>query len=489
MSRTNPSPSIVWFRDDLRLADNPALGAAIEAGDAIIPVYIQETGPESMRALGGAARWWLHGSLEALDGELRKLGSRLILRRGEAKAELSTLVSETDAGAVFWNRRYHPDAREVDAAIKTSFERDGLTVRSFKGSLLIEPWEVETGEGSFYRVYTPFARAARQKLSAMTPMAAPDSDLPSPRRWPDGLALDELKLRPERPDWARGLRETWTQGEAAALQTLADFIDDRLGLYKTKRDFAAVDATSRLSPHLRFGEISPRTVWSALSRVADEGSGSTERQSAEKFLSEVLWREFSYHLLYHLPPLEQANVQDKFDAFPWRQSDAKLASWEAGKTGYPIVDAGMRQLWQTGWMHNRVRMVVASFLTKDLLVDWRDGEAWFWDTLVDADAANNPASWQWVSGSGADAAPYFRVFNPVLQGKKFDPEGAYVRAFVPELAELPDKYIHEPWAAPDDVLKDAGVILGDTYPERIVDHADARKRALEAYQKIKEQAA
>jgi deoxyribodipyrimidine photo-lyase len=489
MSRTLPAPTIVWFRDDLRLADNPALRAAIDAGRPVIPVFIHETGPDGLRPLGAAAKWWLYGSLEALDASLRKLGSRLVLTEGEALGVLKSLVDATGAGELVWNRRYHPYAREVDARIKAAIEADGRRARSFNGSLLIEPWEVETGSGTFYRVYSPFARAARQKFGFVAPLPAPGGAIPAPAAWPDSLSLPALGLRPTTPDWAGGLRETWAQGETAAREALSGFIDERLVLYKAKRDFAAVEATSRLSPHLRFGEVSPRTVWSALSHVADTASGATERQSAEKFLSELLWREFSHHILYHLPPLEQANVQDKFDAFPWHQSDDRLAAWEKGMTGYPIVDAGMRQLWQTGWMHNRVRMVVASFLTKDLLVDWRDGEAWFWNTLVDADPANNPASWQWVSGSGADAAPYFRVFNPVLQGRKFDPEGAYVRAFVPELAKLPAKYVHEPWTAPGEVLEDAGVILGQTYPERIVDHAAARKRALEAYQQIKDQAA
>ena len=489
MTRDTRSPTIIWFRDDLRLADNPALLAAVDAGGPVIPVFIDETGPDSLRGLGGAARWWLHGSLDALDGSLRALGSRLVMARGDALPVLRALANATGADEIVWNRRYHPDAREVDARIKSSFEADGHRVTSFNGALLVEPWEVSTGEGSFYRVYSPFARSARQALGAVRTRPAPTGRIPSPAQWPDSLSLADLKLRPTTPDWAGGLRETWTPGETAAAETLRNFIDGRVSRYKTKRDFAAVDATSRLSPHLRFGEISPRAVWTALSRVAENASGAAERQSAEKFLSELLWREFSYHLLYHLPPLEQANVQDKFDAFPWRQSDDRRAAWEAGATGYPVVDAGMRQLWQTGWMHNRIRMVVASFLTKDLLVDWRDGEAWFWDTLVDADAANNPASWQWVSGSGADAAPYFRVFNPVLQGKKFDPDGIFVRAYVPELAALPDKYLHEPWTAPADVLEEAGVRLGETYPEPIVDHAAARKRALEAYQKIKEQAA
>ncbi|WP_026318814.1 cryptochrome/photolyase family protein [Amorphus coralli] len=490
MSRTQDPPVIVWFRDDLRLADNPALAAAIDAEAPIVPVFIRETAPDALRALGGAADWWLHGSLEALSASLEKHGLRLILRAGDARTEIGALVNETGASSVFWNRRYHPAARDVDADIKASLAKNGIETKSFNGSLLIEPWEIQTGDGSYYRVYSPFARAARQKLGSVDPLPAPEGKLSAPDSWPESDKLSDWSLRPSRPDWAGGLRETWEPGEAAAREALEAFLDERLETYKSKRDFAAIDTTSRLSPRLRFGEVSPRTIWRAASHVIEDGRTSTGRtQSAEKFLSEVLWREFSYHLLYHLPPLEQENVQQKFDDFPWRTSDDPLKAWQSGRTGYPIVDAGMRQLWQTGWLHNRIRMVVASFLTKHLLIHWRDGEAWFWDTLVDADAANNPASWQWVAGSGADAAPYFRIFNPILQGKKFDPDGAYVRAWVPELAELPDSHIHEPWSAPSSVLEKAGVTLGKTYPDPIVDHSDARKRALSAYDRIKGKAA
>ncbi|MDQ0316326.1 cryptochrome/photolyase family protein [Amorphus orientalis] len=487
-SPSTRSTIIVWFRDDLRLSDNPALAEAVGTDCPVLPVFIQETRPKTLRPLGGAAKWWLHGSLKKLGRDLEKAGSRLVLLDGDPSELLPRLADEAEAQAVYWNRRYHPKACAADARLKSALKEQGLDVQSFNGSLLVEPWDVQTGEGSFYRVYSPFARAARQILDPGSPLPAPKK-INAPKHWPDGCALDDLKLRPTKPDWAGGLRETWAPGEAGARERLAAFLDERLPRYKTHRDSPADEATSALSPHLRFGEISPRTVWSACSARAEDTDDSSLRGSAEKFQSELLWREFAYHLLYHLPPLEEGNVQSKFDDFPWAKTGTALSAWKKGRTGYPIVDAGMRQLWQTGWLHNRVRMIVGSFLTKDLLIDWHVGEDWFWDTLVDADAANNPASWQWVAGSGADAAPYFRVFNPVLQSKKFDPDGTYLRTFLPELAELPDEHIHEPWKAPPDILKAAGVTLGETYPEPVVDHGSARKKALAAYEEIKGQAA
>ncbi|WP_367197456.1 deoxyribodipyrimidine photo-lyase [Amorphus sp. 3PC139-8] len=478
---------IVWFRDDLRLADNPALTAAAETGAPVIPLYMDEIGSDTRRPMGGAARWWLHGALKSLADDLHRLGGRLILRRGSSDSVVA-LAREVGAQAVFWNRRYHPSAREQDADLKSALERDGVQATDFNGALIAEPGTVTTNDGGFYKVYTPFARALHAKFPEISPLKVPKR-LAAPVAWPDSLALDDLKLRPTKPDWAGGLRETWTPGEAEADAVLDRFLDKNLTRYKPERDFAANDVTSRLSPYLRFGEISPRTVWARTDAAVATAGNDAARASAEKFQSEVLWREFAYNLLYHLPPIERENVQSSFDDFPWANDNAAIQAWQAGQTGYPIVDAGMRQLWQTGWLHNRVRMVVASFLTKDLLVDWRVGEAWFWDTLVDADPANNPASWQWVAGSGADAAPYFRIFNPVLQGKKFDPDGTYVRTFVPEIANLPDAYIHEPWRAPENALKKAGVVLGETYPKPIVDHGRARKRALAAYENIKGKAA
>lgn len=446
------SPSIVWFRDDLRVADNPALQAAIDRGGPIVAVYLLDESSPGARPLGGASRWWLHGSLSALADELAALGGRLTLRRGAASAIIPQLVADTDAGAVFWNRRYGA-MREVDAALKSSLMAQGITVASFGASLLYEPWTITSGSGDPYRVFTPFWRACRASGDPRPPLPPPASldgiDV-------DGDALDDWALLPTRPDWAAGLREAWTPGEVGARDRLERFIEHALPLYH-RRDEPGIEATSRLSPHLRFGELSPHQVWARVhSRLAPEAVANRA-----KFLSEIGWREFSYSILFHSPDLARLNVRRDFDAFPWSDPDpAVLDAWQRGRTGIPIVDAGMRQLWTTGWMHNRVRMIVASLLTKNLLIDWRIGEQWFWDTLVDADEANNPASWQWVAGSGADAAPYFRVFNPLLQAERFDPEGAYVSRWVPEIS------------TPE-------------YPPPIVDLASSRAEALAAYEVVK----
>ena len=466
-----PKPALVWLRDDLRLADNPALVAgcrdAAERKAPLVVVYALDQISEGIRPLGGAARWWLHHSLAALSQSLADKGQNLVLRHGPAEDVIPALVAETGAESLFWNRRYGGGERAVDAALKTRLKDAGLRVESFQANLLFEPWTVRTKAGDPFRVYTPFWKACRELGPPREPLDAP-SDMPPPI---DGLASDSLEdwsLLPTRPDWAAGLRDTWHPGEAGAHERLASFVASRLQRYAAERDQPAAEASSRLSPHLRFGEVSPFQLWQ---RVAPELPG-IDLADIDKFRSEIGWREFSWHLLFHQPDLATRNFQLRFDAFPWPPvDDVALSAWKQGRTGIPIIDAGMRELWQTGWMHNRVRMIVASFLVKNLLVDWRIGEAWFWDTLVDADAANNPASWQWVAGSGADAAPYFRIFNPVLQGEKFDPDGRYVRRYAPELASLPDKLLHAPWKA--------GGAPG--YPAPIVDLAATRERALAAF--------
>lgn len=471
----SPRPAIVWLRDDLRLADNPALLAgcrdATERDAALVIVYVLDQMSEDIRPLGGAARWWLHQSLAALSQSLAQAGQALVLRHGPAEEVLLALVSETDAASVFWNRRYGGGERAVDSALKARLKDAGLRVESFQANLLFEPWTVRTKAGDPFRVYTPFWKACRESGTPRAPLDAP-SRLPPAAK---GIVTDDLvnwSLLPTKPDWAAGLRDTWRPGESGAGARLDDFVTNRLRRYAAERDQPAAEASSRLSPHLRFGEISPFQLWQ---RVAPDMPG-TDVAEIDKFRSEIGWREFSWHLLFHQPDLAARNFQPRFDAFPWPPiDDDALAAWEEGRTGIPIVDAGMRELWQTGWMHNRVRMIVASFLVKNLLVDWRIGEAWFWDTLVDADAANNPASWQWVAGSGADAAPYFRIFNPVLQGEKFDPDGAYVRRFVPELAILPDRQIHAPWKS--------GVAAA--YPDPIVDLGATRERALAAFEHMR----
>ncbi|ODN69011.1 cryptochrome/photolyase family protein [Methylobrevis pamukkalensis] len=475
---------IVWFRDDLRLSDNPALSEACRDDGPVVALYILDDVSPGIRPLGGARRWWLHHSLQALAIDLQAIGIPLLLRRGPAGKVLPEVVEAVGARQVHWNRRYTAAGIAIDTALRTDLKAQGVEVESHNGSLLIEPFAVTKGDGGWFKVFTPFWKAARERIG--TPRSP--LPVPKPRQAPaldvTGDRLVDWGLLPTKPDWSGGLAKTWTPGEAGARERLETFLDDGLARYKAQRDEPAAGAVSMMSPYLAFGEISPVTLWHA---AAAAGGGRSDA-SVEKFLAELGWREFSYHLLYHFPDLGQQNFQPRFDGFSWKGDPAALAAWQKGQTGYPIVDAGMRQLWRTGWMHNRVRMVVASFLVKHLLIDWRAGEAWFWDTLVDADPANNAASWQWVAGSGADAAPYFRIFNPILQGEKFDTAGRYVRDHVPELAGLPDKWLNKPWQAPSDVRRRADVRLGKTYPEPVVDHDAARQRALAAFQEIKDQA-
>ncbi|MGQ9371835.1 cryptochrome/photolyase family protein [Azospirillum sp. A39] len=477
------SPIIVWFRNDLRVADNPALARAAALGGPVLPLFVREERAGTAWAPGAAARWWLHGSLARLDEALRRLGSPLILRRGEAGAVLDALVAETGAGTVLWNRRYDPPGTATDDAVEKALTARGLTVETFNAALLFEPREVRTRSGGPFRVFTPFWRSCLDRSAPPAPVGAP-ARLSAPAAAPAGDRLDDWALRPSAPDWAGGLRAAWTPGEAAARAALAGFLDGAAARYREDRDRPGRDATSRLSPHLAHGEIGPRQIWHAARTAA--AAQPAAAPGIEAFLREIGWREFAYHLLSEAPALADAPLDRRFAAFPWRDDAAALAAWQRGRTGYPIVDAGMRQLWQTGWMHNRVRMIAASFLVKDLLLPWQAGEAWFRDTLVDADPANNPVGWQWVAGCGADAAPFFRVFNPVLQGETHDRDGRYVRRYVPELQDMPDAWLHKPWQAPPDVLERAGVRLGSTYPRPIVDHAAARDRALLAYAAVKE---
>ncbi|MCW5735368.1 MAG: deoxyribodipyrimidine photo-lyase [Enhydrobacter sp.] len=462
--------TIVWFRNDLRLADNPALIAGLGSGRPVIPVFVLDEETPGIRPRGAASRWWLHHSVRALEASLRSLGSRLILRRGAAEQVIGDLARECDATTVYWNRAYDPGTRERDARLEQSLGARGVAAEGLKANLLFEPWEVRTASGSPYKVFTAFWRACRAIKTPAAPLPAPRK-LPAPGVWPASDDVAAWRLLPTAPDWSGGLGATWKPGEATAVTRLADFLDDALLDYRKGRDVPSKSATSRLSPHLAFGEIGPRQIWHATTSRGDSPAG-------EKFLAELGWREFAYSLLFHSDNLAQRNFRPEFDRFPWLAEDVSLDAWRRGRTGYPIVDAGMRELWTTGWMHNRVRMIAASFLTKDLLIDWRVGERWFWDTLVDADAANNPMGWQWVAGCGADAAPYFRVFNPVLQGERFDPNGDYVRRWIPELASLPADLIHRPWDADP-------AIPPDIYPAPIVDHAAARQRALEAFGKVK----
>lgn len=463
---------ILWFRRDLRLADNPALAWAVARGGPVVPVYVHDEGLED-RPLGAASRWWLDRSLRALDQDLRSRGSGLILKSGPAAGALVELAAETGASALAFNRLHDPDSPDRQAAVTEMLPDLQVSVHS--AGWLVEPGLVRTGQGAPYRVFTPFGKALWAVFDPPA-LADPPMSISAPLAWPASEDIDTWRLRPRRPDWSKGF--LGEPGEAGARRRLEDFLRSGLEAYPTARDAPGDEAgTSRLSAHLRFGEIAP---WRVAAKV--EASGSP---SAAKFLAELAWRDFAGHLLHHFPFMRAHNMRPEFNRFPWRDDPAGFEAWTQGRTGFPIVDAGMRQLWATGWMHNRVRMIVASFLVKDLLIDWRRGEAWFWDTLTDADPANNAMNWQWAAGSGVDAAPFFRVFNPSLQGERFDADGAYVRRWVPEIAALPDRWLHRPQEAPAAVLAEAGITLGRDYPAPIVDHGAARLRALDAFRRLK----
>lgn len=437
-------PVILWLRNDLRVADNPALVAAVDTGQPVIALYIFDD-PH----MGGASKWWLHHSLEDLGKKID-----LTIREGDSLKILQEIINDTGAEAVFWNRLYEPNAIERDTKIKKTLKDGGIDAQSFKGNVLFEPWEIKP-----YKVFTPYYKTC----------LANDQMIGAPVRTPKKMLFkklksDKLDLLPK-IKWDKGFYDFWEPGQDGGYERASYFIDDLMSRYKGDRDVPKKDATSRMSPYLHFGNVSVRELW----HRAGPHTGSAA------FLRQLVWREFSIQLLYNNPKMPTQPLQEKFAKFPWQPNKKHLHAWRRGMTGYPIVDAGMRQLWQTGWMHNRVRMVVASFLVKHLLQPWVDGEQWFWDTLVDADLANNSVSWQWVAGCGADAAPYFRVFNPILQGEKFDPTGAYVRTFCPELKDVPDKFVHKPW--------ESGMKLD--YPAPIIEHSLGRTRALEALAKMK----
>ena len=472
MTPTPPQPILVWFRRDLRLTDNPAWSWAAGSRRPVVPLFVLDE-DEGERPIGGASRWWLPGSLESLDRALRRQNSRLVLRRGTAGATIAALARETGASTIVWNRLYEPAIARRDEEIEESCARAGPETRTFQASLLFEPDDIRSGSGRPYRVFTPFWRKCLEHEFG-PPVAAP-SPPEAPSTWPASDDLESWDHRCYQPDWAAGFREVWQPGEESARRRLTRFLKDAAGRYDQDRDLPAIEATSRLSPHLHFGEIGPRQV-AAKAQALPPGPGR------DKFLSELGWREFSHHLLAHNPEMGIRNLRPSFDRMPWRNAPDDLRRWQRGETGYPIVDAGMRELWTTGWMHNRVRMLVASFLTKHLLIHWRYGADWFWDTLVDADWANNSCGWQWTAGSGADAAPYFRIFNPVAQSRRYDAAGRYLRKWLPELRRLPDRAIHAPWLAPEAVLAKAGVRLGESYPLPMVDHATARQRALDGWQ-------
>ncbi len=442
------APALVWFRLDLRLADNPALVAASIANSTVIPVFIWAPEEEGDWPPGAASRWWLHQSLKSLDADLRRHGIPLIIRRGPSLAALRSLVRESGAQSVFWNRRYEPTIRKRDAAVEAALRADGVQTETFNAALLFEPEEIKNSSGKPFQVFTPFWRSCLSAAADFRPKPKPSFHKTGPL---STLALKDLALEPA-IDWAAGLRSTWQPGEAGAQRLLHRFVNRAMEDYPEQRDLPAIHGTSRLSPHLHFGEISPRQVWA-------ECAGR-RTASSEAFVRQLGWREFAHHLLYHYPHTATEPLREQFARFPWRSNTRALRAWQRGRTGYPMVDAGMRELWATGWMHNRVRMIAGSFLVKDLLLHWLEGARWFWDTLVDADLANNTLGWQWVAGCGADAAPYFRIFNPATQAKKFDPKEEYIQRWISERKQ------------PD-------------YPSPIVSHTRAREQALSALATVK----
>jgi deoxyribodipyrimidine photo-lyase len=467
--------TVVWFRQDLRLSDNPALSTAAECG-TIVPVYVWAPEEEGAFPPGAATKWWLHQSLAALQ---KSLGGTLILRQGRTLDCLRAVMKETGATRVHWNRRYEPAAIERDTTIKAALRQDGVEVHTFNSALLWEPWQVQKSSGGGpFRVFTAFYRKCLALGMPPEPARAPDfKALGAPSSGAPGVELSSLRLEPT-VDWAAGMRSAWQPGETGAIAQLKRMVAGHLEMYEQDRDRPDRAGTSKLSPHLHFGEISPRQVWHAIQSRYSKGY-------AEPFQRQLIWRDFAHHLLYHFPQTATEPLRPEFIHFPWRNDPKMLRAWQRGRTGYPIVDAGMRELWSTGWMHNRVRMIVASFLVKHLRSHWEEGAYWFWDTLVDADLANNTLGWQWSAGCGADAAPYFRIFNPILQGVKFDPDGTYVRRWLPELANLPNHWIHQPWEMPAPERQHIGLHLGQTYPTPIVSHATARQEALNAFHSLK----
>jgi deoxyribodipyrimidine photo-lyase len=467
-------PIIVWLRRDLRLQDNPALLAAAATDAPLILLFISGPDEDRANATGAASRWWLHHSLKAFARALAPLRARLCIRRGHTRQVLGELCASSGCGAVYFNRRYETAGHAIDQAVAQDLDSMGVNVRRFAGNALLAPGAISTQSGSPFRVFTPWYKRLRHSADVPPPAPAPTTFRLAEKV--AGLELDDLDLLPS-VNWYGGLEAAWTPGEAGA-QAAVEAFHPTVGQYGGRRDTPSDSGTSRLSPHLHFGEITARQIWHRI------GAGH-QPQTAEDFRRQLGWRDFAIQLLWHFPETVEQPMAAKFSAFPWRRDSADLHAWQRGQTGYPLVDAGMRQLWQTGWMHNRVRMVVGSFLVKHLLIDWRAGASWFADTLVDADLANNTMGWQWIAGCGADAAPYFRIFNPIRQSQRFDGAGAYIRRWVPELKALDNKSIHAPWEMPVLLLYAAGVRLGVDYPRPIVDHQTARIRALDAYSMIK----
>lgn len=482
------SPTIVLFDQDLRMADNPALSAAVQRSQPLICLYIWDPESNPDERPGAAGRWWLHHSLQNLDTNLRKYGNRLIIRTGRVPEVLSTIIRVSKPSDIFWNRSSEPSRRNTEKEIDALLDTGNVKGQSFWGTCLADPAGIHTQSHQPYRVFTPFWSSLSRHIPPSHPLPAARTLPPPPADRLPSDSLDALQLLPK-VDWAQGIRQIWRPGEEGARAALRTFLRNPVRSYATERDRPDHSGTSRLSPHLHFGEISPRMVWHTINRAGRRHRQYQYRHSYTAYLRQLGWREFARYLLYHFPHTIYESLHRAYETFPWRDDADSLRTWQKGQTGYPIVDAGMRELWHTGWMHNRIRMVTASFLTKDLLISWRKGAEWFRDTLVDADLANNTLGWQWVAGCGADASPFFRIFNPVTQGLKYDPDGEYVRRWVPELAKLPAKWIHHPWEAPHLLLKEAGVRLGETYPHPMLIHQKARDRALASYRQFKKRKA
>ncbi len=468
--------TIWWIRRDMRLDDNPTLQRAVRA-DALLPVYVHSPDEDAPWRLGGAQRWWLARSLASLSRSLADAGSRLVILEGDAAKLLSELARKLGASEVVWSRRFEPAALAQESRVEDALDKSGVKWSSYLANHLFDPDEIATQTGNPYQVYTPYSRNVRARGIPAQPKSAPAA-LPPADGAPKGVTIASLGLEPKL-GWAARFPELWNPGEQGAQSHLRRFQSEALAGYPDGRDQPSSIGTSLLSPHLAFGEIGIRRVWHTASAAKTSPAASTD-----KFHAELLWREFATHVLVHFKHTDLKPLRPEFARFPWRNDAAALKAWQRGQTGYPLVDAGMRQLWTTGWMHNRVRMVVASFLVKHLLLPWQDGARWFWDTLVDADLANNSLGWQWAAGCGADAAPYFRIFNPTSQAEKFDADAAYIKRWVPELARVPAKFALAPWDAPPLALAGAGVTLGETYPNPIVDHGMARDRALSALSTI-----
>jgi deoxyribodipyrimidine photo-lyase len=481
--RAADSTALVWFRRDLRLADQPALTAVLASGAKVIPCYIDAPEEEAPWSPGAATRWWLHGALESLDAELRARGSRLVIRKGPTSAALAQLIDETGASAVYWNRLYEPALIARDQSIKAELKASGVEVQTCNAAMLLEPWQLATQAHTPFRVFTPFWRRLSARLDQVPPCSATPTALPLVPATLKTLQVADLGLLPKIP-WTHGMSKAWDTSEHGAQQALARLRDEAVAAYALERDQPGREGTSRLSPYLHFGQIGPRQILHEL-----RGSQAADKRipagAADTFLRQIGWRDFAHYLLFHFPETPEQPFQPMFRGLPVRQDSAALKHWQRGRTGVPLVDAGMRELWETGWMHNRVRMVVASFLTKNLGIHWLEGARWFWETLVDADLANNTMGWQWSAGCGADAAPYYRIFNPVAQTERFDPEGKYLRRWLPELARLPDRWIARPWQAPPEVLRAAGVELGKSYRKPLVDLTVSREQALANYQTLR----